>query len=68
MYGAKMLLEKQGFIVIPYKVDCNLIGNSIVTLLDLVPSAENLAVSNTGIRDFIEISYIHLNVSDLALY
>ncbi len=57
MYGAKMLLEKQGFIVIPNKVDYNLIGNSTVSLLDLVPSAGNLAVSKTGIRYLIEIMF-----------
>jgi uncharacterized SAM-binding protein YcdF (DUF218 family) len=53
MYRAKMLFEKQGFIVIPYKVDYKVEGNSKVTLMDLLPSAINLELTETGIRELI---------------
>ena len=53
MYRAKRLFEKQGFIVIPYKVDYKVAGNSKVTLMDLLPSAINLELTETGIREVI---------------
>ena len=53
MYRAKRLFEKQGFIVIPYKVDYKVAGNSKVTLMDLLPSAINLELTETGIRELI---------------
>jgi uncharacterized SAM-binding protein YcdF (DUF218 family) len=53
MYRAKMLFEKQGFEVIPYKVDYKSAGKSAITVIDFLPSAGNLAVSETGIREVI---------------
>jgi uncharacterized SAM-binding protein YcdF (DUF218 family) len=53
MYRAKMLFEKQGFIVKPYKVDYKVAGNSKVTLMDLLPSAINLELTENGIRELI---------------
>ena len=53
MYRAKWLFEKQGFIVIPYKVDYKVAGNSKVTLMDLLPSAINLELTENGIRELI---------------
>ena len=53
MYRAKRQFEKHGFIVIPYKVDYKVAGNSKVTLMDLLPSAINLELTETGIRELI---------------
>ena len=53
MYRAKRLFEKQGFEVIAYKVDYKVAGNSKVTLMDLLPSAINLELTETGIRELI---------------
>jgi uncharacterized SAM-binding protein YcdF (DUF218 family) len=53
MYRAKRLFEKQGFNVIPYKVDYKIEGNSTVTILDFLPSASNLQLTETGIRENI---------------
>ena len=53
MYRAKKLFEKQGFEVRPYKVDYKVARNSILTLIDLLPSAENLVETETGIREVI---------------
>ena len=53
MYRAKRLFEKQGFIVIPYKVDFKVNGNNQVTFIDFLPSAINLGLSEIGIREII---------------
>ena len=53
MYRAKRLFEKQGFEVIPYKVDYKVAGNSKVTFMDFFPSARNLELTETGIRELI---------------
>jgi uncharacterized SAM-binding protein YcdF (DUF218 family) len=53
MYRAKRLFEKKGFEVIPYKVDYKSAGESAITVIDFLPSAGNLAVSETGIREVI---------------
>ena len=53
MYRAKRLFEKQGFIVIPYKVDYKSDRNKEVTILDFFPSAGNLKITETGIREII---------------
>ena len=53
MYRAKRLFEKQGFIVIPYKVDYKASGNNQVTFMDFLPSAVNLGLTETGIREII---------------
>ena len=42
MYRAKRLFEKQGFIVIPYKVDYKSGRNKEIAILDFFPSADNL--------------------------
>jgi hypothetical protein len=39
--------------VIPFKVDYKFAGNSKVTLMDLLPSADNLKTTETGIREVI---------------
>ena len=53
MYRAKRLFEKQGFIVIPYKVDYKASGNNEVTFMDFLPSAVNLELTEIGIREVI---------------
>jgi uncharacterized SAM-binding protein YcdF (DUF218 family) len=59
MYRAKRLLEKQGFEVIPYKVDYKTGGNNQVTFIDFLPNAVNLESTEIGIREIIgRIYYI----------
>ena len=53
MYRAQRLFEKQGFEVIPYKVDYKVAGNSKTTVMDLLPSAGNLELTETEIREII---------------
>jgi uncharacterized SAM-binding protein YcdF (DUF218 family) len=53
MYRAKRLLEKEGIIVIPYKVDYKSERNKEITILDFLPSAENLKTTETGIREIV---------------
>ena len=53
MYRAKRLFEKQGFIVIPYKVDYKTSGESAITFMDFLPSAGKLGMIETGIREII---------------
>ncbi len=53
MYRAKRLFEKQGFEVIPCKVDYKAAGNSTVTVMDYLPNAGGLELTETGIREII---------------
>ena len=53
MYRAKRLFEKQGFEVTPYKVDFKATRNDKKTLMDFLPSAGNLELTETVIREFI---------------
>ena len=53
MYRAQRLFEKQGFEVIPYKVDYKAAGNSTVTIMDFLPSTGNLELTETGIRELM---------------
>ena len=53
MYRAKKLFEKQGFEVIPYKVDYKATRNDKTTLMDFLPSAGNLELTETRIREVI---------------
>ena len=60
MYRAKRLFEKQGFEVIVYKVDYKAAGNSKVTVIDFLPSAGSLAMTETGMREIIGDHYYYL--------
>ena len=51
MYRAKKLFEKQGFTVISYKVDYITNYRSVITFMDFLPSAENLVLTETCIRE-----------------
>ena len=53
MYRAKRLFEKQGFLVITYKVDFKASRNNKTMLMDFLPSAGNLELSETGIKEII---------------
>jgi uncharacterized SAM-binding protein YcdF (DUF218 family) len=53
MYRAKRLFEKQGFIIIPCKVDYKTNGNNQVIFMDFLPSAGNLGLTETGMREVI---------------
>ena len=53
MYRAKSLFEKQRFIVIPYKVDYKSEKNAEMTIIDFLPSSDNLQTTETGFREII---------------
>jgi uncharacterized SAM-binding protein YcdF (DUF218 family) len=53
MYRAQRIFEKQGFSVIPYKVDYKSERNKEITLLDFLPNANYLKNSETGFREII---------------
>jgi uncharacterized SAM-binding protein YcdF (DUF218 family) len=53
MFRAKRLFEKQGFNVIAYKVDYKTSRNETKTIMDFLPSAEDLKLTETGIREII---------------
>ena len=53
MYTAKRLFEKQGFEVIPYKVDYKSERNKEITIVDLLPTSKYLKNSETGLREII---------------
>jgi uncharacterized SAM-binding protein YcdF (DUF218 family) len=53
MSRASKLFEKQGLIVIPYKVDYKSSKDSNLTIMDFLPSAGNLELTETGIREII---------------
>ena len=57
MKRAKRLFEKQGFIVITYKVDYKVSGNNHVTFMDFLPSAINLELAEIGMREIIGRTY-----------
>ena len=53
MYRAKRLFEKEGFEVIAYKVDYKTAGENVTTIMDFLPSAGSLAMTETGMREII---------------
>ena len=53
MYRAKRLFEKQGIEVIPYKIDYKVERNKEVTIIDYLPSSDNLKITESGIREII---------------
>jgi uncharacterized SAM-binding protein YcdF (DUF218 family) len=57
MYRAKRLFEKQGFEVIPYKVDYKANRDNKNTIMDFLPSANNLELTETSIREIIGRMY-----------
>ena len=57
MYRTKRLFEKEGFEVIAYKVDYKAAGNSTLTVMDFLPSVENLKQTESGLRELIGRTY-----------
>ena len=57
MYRAKRLFEKQGFIVMSYKIDYKASRNNTTKLMDFLPSAGNLELTEIGIREIIGRTY-----------
>jgi uncharacterized SAM-binding protein YcdF (DUF218 family) len=53
MYRAKRLFEKQGFEVIPYKVDYKVKRNKEISIIDFLPSTYSLKITEVGIREII---------------
>ena len=53
MYRAKRLFEKEGFEVIPFKVDYKSERNKEITLLDFLPNSNYLKNTETGLREII---------------
>ena len=53
MYRAKRLFEKQGFIVIPYKVDYKSERNTEMNIIDFLPNSNYLKNTETGLREII---------------
>ena len=53
MYRAKRLFEKQGFEVIPYKVDYKTSRNTVTTFMDFLPSVNNLELTEMSIREIL---------------
>jgi uncharacterized SAM-binding protein YcdF (DUF218 family) len=53
MYRAKRIFEKEGFEVIAYKVDYKTAGENVTTIMDFLPSAGNLAMTESGMREII---------------
>ena len=53
MYRAKRLFEKQGFIVIPFKVDYKASIHFKTTLMNFLPNSNCLELTETGFREII---------------
>ena len=49
MYRAQLLFEKQGFDVIPYKVDYTSEKDKEITIINFIPSIEYLKITETEI-------------------
>ncbi len=60
MFRAQNLFEKQGFKVIPYNLDFKVARNSKVNILDFLPSADNLQLTEIGLREILgRLFYLH---------
>ena len=57
MFRARRLFEKQGFNVIAYKVDYKTSRNNHIAFMDFLPSASNLQLIETEIREIIGILF-----------
>ena len=53
MFRAKRLFEKQGFNVIAYKVDFKIGRNKEIVVMDFLPDAESIKLTETGVREII---------------
>ena len=64
MYRAKRLFEKQGFEVVTYKVDYKSERNNEITIIDILPSANNLELTEIGIKEIIGRLFYLVKTSD----
>ena len=62
MYRAKRLFEKQGFEVIHYNVDYKTVRNKKIAVLDLLPSAEYLKITEIGFKELLGRSFYLLKI------
>ncbi len=53
MYRAQRLFEKLGIKVIPFKVDYIVGRNKEIVVMDFMPDATSLKLTETGIRELI---------------
>jgi uncharacterized SAM-binding protein YcdF (DUF218 family) len=53
MYRAQRLFEKQGIKVIPYKVDFKIGRNKEMVIMDYLPNAESVKLTENGVREII---------------
>ena len=53
MYRAKILFEREGFDVIPYKVDYKTSNIIVFNIFSFLPSSENLRTTETAFREII---------------
>jgi uncharacterized SAM-binding protein YcdF (DUF218 family) len=53
MYRAKKAFEREGFNIIPYKVDYKVNLNNKIVIMDFLPDAEDLKITEIGIREII---------------
>jgi len=53
MYRAKRLFEKQRFEVIPFKVDNKIGRKKEMVIMDLLPKAESIKLTKTGVKELI---------------
>jgi uncharacterized SAM-binding protein YcdF (DUF218 family) len=62
MYRAKRLFEKQGFKMIPYKLDYKVSRNNKIVVMDFLPDAQCLELTETVCREILgRIFYIIKN-------
>ena len=61
MYRAKRLFEKEGFVVIPYMVDYKAVGNNEIIMMDYLPNAVSLKLTETGFREIIGRLFYFIN-------
>jgi len=57
MYRAKRLFEKQEIEVIPYKVDNKVSRNNEIVIMDFLPDAESLKLTETGFKEIIRSNF-----------
>jgi uncharacterized SAM-binding protein YcdF (DUF218 family) len=68
LYRAKNLFEKQGFIVTAKKVNHKATRNDTTTLMDFLPNAATLELTETRIREVIGGLFYLVKVSDSHPY
>ena len=59
MYRAKLIFEKNGFNVLPYKVDFKIKKNKKISFIDFIPNSKKLENSEKGLKElFARIFYL----------